>query len=266
MSTGRIITIALVVWIEMLRKKDIYVLLILLSALLFALLSVDIFGMTGVAGYVKDLGLLSAWIFAWILATTISARQLPDEEKRGTIYALLAKPVTRLELILGKWVGAWSVVCFATLCLYALITLVVQVKGGGFRPQALLQGYMLHTAALAVICAIALALSTRMTLDAAVTFCLVLTGTAFLLLPRVPDLLVRADLGSIQSTSLLALYAIFPHFELFDMRQRLVYETSVAQWNAVALVLYYGIHMTAVFLLAAWLGYTRKKFSRGETA
>ena len=263
---GRIITIATVVWIEMLRKKDIYVLLILLSALLLTLLSVDVFGMSGIAGYVKDLGLLSAWLFAWILATTISARQLPDEEKRGTIYSLLAKPVTRLELILGKWFGVWSVVCFATFCFYTLIALVVHVRGGSFRPQALLQGYILHTAALAIICSLALALSTRMNLDAAATFCFVLTGAAFLILPRVPDLIVRTDLGSIQSASLMALYAVLPHFELFDMRQRLVHETSVVEWSTIALVLYYGIHMTVVFLLAAWLGYAKKKFSRGETA
>jgi ABC-type transport system involved in multi-copper enzyme maturation permease subunit len=245
----------------MLRKKDVYVLLVLLAVVLMALLSVDVFGLGGIAGYVKDLGLLFTWLFGWILSVTISARELPTEEKQGTVYSLLAKPVARLELVLGKWLGAWSIACAATFCFYALIAGVVGLRGEHFAGGVLLQGYLLHAVALGMVAAISLALSTRMNADAAMTFAFALTGAAFVVVPRVPDLLVRVE--GMRATALLGLYAFLPHFELFDMRQRLVYENSAAPWGPVCLVLCYGLYMTVVFLLLAWLGYVRKKFSRG---
>ena len=258
----RTLTIASVVWREMLRKKDVYVLLILLTVLLFSLLSVDVFGLQNVAGYAKDLGLLFAWLFAWILAVTVAARELPEEEKRGTIYPLLAKPIDRLELILGKWLGSWSVVCAATFCFYAMLAAVAIARGSPFRRDALIEGYVLHAAALAIVSATALALSTRMNFDAAATFSLAITGSAFLVVPRIPHL-VTLEQG-MRSIALQVLYYVLPHFELFDMRQRLVHAEDPIGITVLGQILIYGALMTAALVTLAWLGYRRKRFMRGD--
>ena len=60
------------VWLELLRKKDIYVLLILLGALLVTLVSLNIFGLGGLVTYVKDVGFFMAWLFAWIVIAVIA--------------------------------------------------------------------------------------------------------------------------------------------------------------------------------------------------
>lgn len=258
----RILTIASVVWIETIRKKDAYVLLTLLAVLLFALLSVDVFGLGGVAGYVKQIGLLFAWAFAWILAVTVSARELPQEEKQGTIYPLLAKPLTRFELVVGKWLGAWTVVSLCTCCFYAVIVLVAYMRESPFRWDSLLQGYLLHCAALAIICAIAMALSTRMNFDAASTFAFAVTGAAFLILPRIPNLMTLE--AGLRGKALYVLYYALPHFELFDLRQRLVFDDGPAPWTVILQVLVYGAIMAAAFLLLAWIGYRNKRFARGR--
>lgn len=249
-------------WREMLRRKDIYVLLILLLCLLFSLLSLDIFGLKGVAVYVKDLGLSFAWLFAWILAVIISARQLPTEERNGTIFTLLAKPITRVELLAGKWLGAWSISTAATLCFYVLIVIVVLLRGDGFPPVVLLQAVLLHAAALSVICALALALSTRMNFDAAATFCFALTAAAMLLVPLIPELLLKLD--GVQASIMTGLWYIMPHLEVFDLRQRLVYDAIPVGWRIVGLSIAYGAVVTAAVLTLGWLGYRDKKFRRGE--
>ena len=284
MRTARIRTIAGVVWLEMLRRKDIYVLLMLMGVIVVSLFFINVFNISGVTAYVKDTGLLLVWVFAWILAVTVSARELPHEEGSGTIYSLLAKPITRLELILGKWLGAWTIVVAATFCFYCLLMGVVYLHGGAFRPILLVQGFLLHAAALAVICALGLALSTRMNYDAAATFCFAVTIGAFLILPKVPEFLMKSGFETtqvartagefdytmspgfegVQYYALIVLYSILPHFELFDMRQALVHQSEPASWQAVAVIVYYGLHMSVVFLLAAWIGYARKRFSRGE--
>lgn len=257
----RIMTITRVVWLEMVRRKDIYVLLILLLAFLITLMSLNIFGLSNLVGFVKEIGLLMVWIFGWILAVNISTRQLPREETRGTIFQLLAKPITRAEVVVGKWLGAWSISSAAVIVFYAVLVLVVCLRGGIFCWIALAQGLALHICMLGVISALGMMFSTRLTYDASASMTYVVSIAAFLVLPRVPDLTVNVE--GWQRTGLLVLYYIMPHFELFDMRLRLVHNWDPAHWETILLVLVYGFVVIGIFLLLAWLAYRGKQFSRG---
>jgi ABC-type transport system involved in multi-copper enzyme maturation permease subunit len=257
-----VMTIAGIVWLEMFRKKEFYVLLILLGVLLAALLSLDAFGLGKVAGYVKDIGLLLTWVLAWVLAVNLSTRQLPREEAQGTIFPLLAKPITRAELLAGKWLGAWTAVAFATLCFYLLLWGVIALRGSAFDRLTLAQAYALHAAALSVVVAGGLLLSTRLNHDAAATLTYVVTGLCFALLPR---LAVTGFAGADWRDDLLMiLYYLLPHLEVFDMRRRLVHDWGAAPPPMVLLVLLYAAVVTALLLLLAWLAYRHKRFSRGE--
>ena len=258
----RTAVIASVVWLEMIRKKDIYVLFILMGGLLAALVSLDIFGLGGVVRYVEDIGLLTAWIFAWGMTVNASCRELPHEETTRTIFPLLAKPVTRWKVICGKWLGVWTIMCFATLAFYALVLLVVSAKGGSIDPPTILQAYVLHCAALAVIASIGIAFSTRMNHDAAASLTYVLTGAAFLVVPRIPEFIIREK--GIRAAVLTIMYNLLPHFEVFDMRRRAVHDYGPIGPSPFATVLVYGAVLTSLFLLCAWMAYRRKTFSRRD--
>jgi len=259
----RILTIASIVWMEMLRKKDVYVLLILLGAMLAGVVSLDIFGLGGVVGYVKDTGLLMAWVFSWIMTIGACTRELPQEESRGTIFALLAKPVRRIDLLAGKWLGCWSVAVAATLAFYVLVAAIVLLKGAGFSYLVLFQTYFLHAAALSVVAAVGLALSTRMNHDAAAAITYVATGGAYLILPRVSEFM--AGISGPRGIAMMILYYLAPHFELFDMRRRFVHSYGPLHWGVFAAVLAYGLLLTVLLLLVSWLSYRRKRFVRGAT-
>jgi len=267
----RILIVARILWLELLRKKDVYVLLILLGALLVTLVSLDIFGLGGVVGYLKDVGLLMAWLFGWVLAINVSSRALPEEERRGTIFPLLAKPVTRFEIVIGKWLGSWSVVAGATLLFYLLVAGVVLLSlpadasaRVALNPAAFLQGFVLHAAALAILTAVGVAFSTRMNHDAAATTSYVLSAAAFLVVPRVPEFLVKEH--GFSASVLMGLYHLMPHFELFDMRKRIVHDFGPAPVTTFCLVLAYGALLTSILLLIAWIAYRQKRFSRGSLA
>lgn len=259
----RIATIMKIVWLELLRRKDAYVMLIMLAALLYALLSVNVFGLGTTPRYILDLGLLMAWLFALIMAVNVGCRQLPDEERKGTIYPLLAKPITRGELVLGKWMGSWSVVSCATAVFYILVALVVEIYGGSFEWRTLAQGWVVHAAGLAAVAALGTAFSTRLTYGAAASMSYVAVGSSLLLMPRIPEMLAIA--GGARAVSLLALYYLLPHFELFDMRLRIVHERGTIPLGSFAAVLSYAAVLTALLLFIAWLGYRRKRFERGAT-
>ena len=257
----RILILAWLVWLEMLRRKDVYVLLILLAAFLVTLMAFNLFGLGQAVSYLKEIGMLLAWVCSWILAVSVSTRQLPQEERQGTIFILLAKPVSRAEIILGKWLGTWVVVGAATLVFYALLAGMVVLRGGVFGGVVLAQAGLLHLGLLGVITALGIAFSTRFNADAAAVLTYVVTLSAWFILPRVPDLVLKAR--SAVQTGLMVIYYALPHLELFDLRRRLVYGWPPAPGGAVLLTLAYGLLMTAVFLALGWLAYRNKRFTRG---
>lgn len=256
-----VLVIARIVWLEVLRRKDAYVLFILLAAFLLTLLTLDIFGLGGLVVYVKEIGLLMAWLFSWLLAVAVSVRQLPQEEARGTIFPLLAKPITRWELIAGKWLGAWSVVSAATALFYLFLVGVVLGRGGSLEPPILWQALFLHFCLLGIVVALGVLFSTRLNADAAGTLTLVVLAATYLILPRVPALIVHEH--GLRALGLLALYYALPHLELFDLRRRLVYSWDPVLATVWLQVLLYGLILISILLLLAWLAYRRKKLTRG---
>jgi len=257
----RVLTLAKVVWLDVLRRKDFYVLLILLAILLIALVSMNVFGLGGVSAYVADIGLLLAWIFSWILAISIGCRLLPQEESRGTIFALLAKPVKRIELLVGKWLGAWAIVSVATFMFYLLIFGVTMLRGWTLPAWVALEALFLHSMVIAIIIAAAVMFSTRLNSDAAATLTGALTATSFLFVPRIPEFV--ATVGGLRGGLMLFLYNILPHFEIFDLRMRVLHNYGAISPVTFLMIAAYGLLVTSVFLALAWVAYRGKHFSRG---
>ncbi len=260
MAVSRIMILAAVVWADIFRRKDVYVLAVLLLSALVGVMSFRVFNLGGLVSHVKELGLLGAWLLAWILTVTASVRQMPQEEARGTVFSMLARPVTRFEFIFAKWLGVWSVVSVVTALSYALVWLIVALRGGSFGVVVLCQGLLLHIAFLAVVAAAGILFSTRLNADAAGTLTTFASLVSFALLPRVPDL-IAYSIGWRQ-TGLLVFYHAMPNLSFFDMRQRLVHGWAPAPSLAVAAALAYAALEVFIILFAAWLLYRRKSFSR----
>lgn len=260
----RVIAIAHVVWLDWIRRKDIYVFLALLTSLLLVLTSADLFGLRGAMRFVLDTGLLLAWLFGWFLALNAGSREFPLEESRGTVYLLLAKPISRAELVVGKWLGAWVSTVYAVLLFYVVTATVARLHGVRTAPVLLLQTFLLHAAGLAVLTALATWCATRFNRDAAASLAGVASAAAWLLVPRIPILVGQAS--GWRANALLTLYYALPHLELFDLRRRVVHEFPPVSSGTCLTVLAYGSTLTATLLLLAWVAYRRKHFTRDRLA
>src|SRR5882672_3646395 len=117
MNTIHAITV--VVLKEIVRRKDFYVLFVITALITLVMGSVNIFNDQSIAGYLKELALLLIWICSLVIAITTTARQLHAEKENRTIFPLLAKPVSRGQVILGKFVGCW-LACGLTLVVFYL--------------------------------------------------------------------------------------------------------------------------------------------------
>src|SRR5882724_6115376 len=113
-----ILAITEIVIKELYRRKDFYVLFILTAIITLALGSVNFFGEAKIGRYLKEICLLLIWIASLVIAVTTTARQIPAERENRTIFPLLAKPVTRSHLVLGKFFGCWLACGLALLVFY----------------------------------------------------------------------------------------------------------------------------------------------------
>src|SRR3954452_3017571 len=104
---------------ELYRRKDFYVLFVLTALITLLMGSVKFFNDDKIVRYLKDICLLLIWISALVIAIATTARQIPAERENRTIFPLLAKPVTRWQVVLGKFVGCW-LACGMALVLFYL--------------------------------------------------------------------------------------------------------------------------------------------------
>src|SRR3954454_13376686 len=153
---NNIFAIASVVLKEMYRRKDFYVLFVLTALLTLVMGSVNIFNDNKVVRYLKEICLLLIWVSSLVIAITTAARQIPAERESRTIFPLLAKPVTRNHLVLGKFLGCWyaSGLCLAVF--YVFFALISGAREHAWPVLNYFQCFTLHWFMLGVVTALSL--------------------------------------------------------------------------------------------------------------
>lgn len=256
-------TVARWVWMEGIRRKDAYVLLVLLGALLLFLSLYDPPVNASPVRYVLETGLLLTWLFSFVLTVTLAGRQLPADLSSGMVLAVLSKPLNRKGWLIGKWAGSWGMVSTATLIFYAAVAGIGLLQGGLESFEVWAQAMLLHVAALSVVTVFAIALSTRLTAGATVSIGLLVALACWTLLPVIGR--QAAETGGVGGSAFQVLYYSLPHLELLDLRRRVVHAWGPAPWRMVVAALVYAGAWTFLGLLLAWLGFRRRSLGRGDT-
>jgi ABC-type transport system involved in multi-copper enzyme maturation permease subunit len=218
---------------------------------------------------IKDLGLAATAVFGLFIAIFIGIGLVSKEVERRSIYALLAKPISRQQLVLGKYAGLVLTlavnVAVMTLALYAVLgymtwttpaPLQTSWDAPGIDPR-LLKAVFLIFVELMLVTALALFFSTFSTplLSAVLTLGLYIVGH------------FNADLRNFErvvesrSTAWLAraLYHFLPDLSAFDVKTQVVHGLYVPT-GYLALTAGYGVLYIALLLAAAILIFSRRDF------
>ena len=115
---NNIFAVAGVVIKELYRRKDFYVLFILTVLICLIMASVNIFNDAKIVRYLKEICLLLVWVSSLVIAISTTARQIPAERENRTLLPLLAKPLSRTQLMLGKFFGCWFACGLVLVCFY----------------------------------------------------------------------------------------------------------------------------------------------------
>jgi Cu-processing system permease protein len=254
---NNVLAIAGVVIKEMYRRKDFYVLFVLTALLTLVMGSVTFFSQENIVRYLKEICLFLIWVASLVIAITTTARQIPAEREQRTMFPLLAKPVTRNQVVVGKFLGCWFATGLSLLLFYTFFGVVAGMKENAWPVLNYVQAAVLHWFMLGIVCA--------MTMLGSVVFAAPSSNNTIMLVVSVGILLLGRHLNKVAlkmeepgQTLLYAVYFALPHLELFDVRDLIVHNWGTIRWEIWAAALAYAAVYSAIFLVLACLVFRRK--------
>jgi Cu-processing system permease protein len=254
---NKVFAVAGVVVKELYRRKDFYVLFILTVLITLLAGAVRFFEDDRIVRYLKEVCLLLIWISALVVAITTAARQIPFERESRTIFPLLAKPISRSQLVLGKFFGCWFASGLALLLFYLFFGVVSASREQSLPLANYTQALWMHWQMLGVVIAMTLLGSIALsTVAANVTIIFIATLGILFVGPFLNKVAARMTepSGSIAS----AVYYAIPHLEFFDLRNRIIHGWTRVDWIHIGAATLYAWVYVAFFLIVACIVFRRK--------
>jgi Cu-processing system permease protein len=255
-----ILAVAILVIKELYRRKDFYVLFVLTAVITLIMGAVTFFDDDRLVRYLKEICLLLIWIAALVIAVTTAARQLPAERENRTIFPLLAKPITRAHLLLGKFLGCWLATGIALLMFYLFFGVISGSREQVWPILSYGQALWLHWWMLGIVIAMVLLGSVLFSAPSSNATISLVIAFGILILGRHLNQ-VALQMTEPGGTLLYLLYYAIPHLELFDVRDLIIHNWEPISWFACAGASLYASVYAAFFLLGAWLIFRRQSLN-----
>ena len=217
----RIWHVAKTVLIEVVRRKEIYVVVLVACFLIGAVMALDFFNLEGLTKFYREFALKVMSAATAVTAVVLACRQLPREFESRTIYPLLARPISRTTFLLGKLLGVWMAAGF---CLGLFMTVFVAGMlhlGGLVHWPIFIQYLYLQMATMLIMTSLGFALSMLCNVDAAITLGVMLYAlgsTLASIMTYIYDL--ATPLGQ---WGLVVLTYLVPQLMLFDLSEKTVH-------------------------------------------
>jgi ABC-type transport system involved in multi-copper enzyme maturation permease subunit len=261
--------IALNVFRESVRDKVLYNLVLFAIILMAASYLIGQLTAGQDVKIIKDLGLSATSLFGLFIAVFIGIGLVSKEVERRSVYSLLAKPIHRYQMVVGKYAGLVLTLIVNVAIMAAAQYVVLAYMGWGVSPDvqrawdapaldpAILKAVVLILVELMVITAIALFFSTFSTpiLSAAFTFGFFVVGhfsTDLRNFEQVVDSPAAAKLAR-------GLYWILPNLAQFDVKTQVVHAQPVPL-GYMLVTSAYAVLYIAVLLVAAVVIFSRRDF------
>lgn len=242
---------------EMYRRKDFYVLFVLTAVLTLMMASVNFFHDAKIVRILKDVCLLLIWISALVIAVTTTARQIPAERENRTIFPLLAKPVSRGQVVAGKFAGCWFACGLALLVFYLFFVVISGTHENYWPLLQFFKAIWLQWVMLGLVVGLALLGSVVFAAPSSnATICFVVIAGILLLGRHLNQLAL--DQPEPLRTIVYVLYFLIPHLEWYDVRDFLVNDRPLPGIADCGLATLYGAVYAVLLLFATWLVFRRK--------
>ena len=241
---------------ETIRDKILYNLVLFAVLLIGASVLLGTLTIGEQARIVNDLGLAAINLVAVIIAVFVGIGLVTKEIERRTVYTILARPITRVQFVLGKYMGLGLIVVVNVTIMFGMFLGTIWLTGNAIH-VSLFQAVELILVETLLVMAIALFFSTfsSSTLSAIITLGLFVIGHL------TSDLKGIAEKSQSQFTeaALTALYYVCPNLEMLNIKGQAASGLLVeAGYQATATA--YGLLYAGLLLTGACLIFQRRDF------
>ncbi|MEL6458605.1 MAG: ABC transporter permease [Cyanobacteria bacterium J06621_15] len=206
-----------------------------------------------------DLGLAVMSSLSLIIAVFIGTGLISKEIEKRTILMLIAKPVSRNEFVIGKYLGLLTVLALLVTAMSIIYTLFLEVNNISYSAASIAINAIFLILQLSLISAIAIAFGvfTGSILATALTFAVYLMGNITQDLLKLAHISENPGLEKITQ----GLYIVLPDLSRLDLKNEAVYglsalpETTTLITNAG-----YSLFYSAMLLGIAAFIFSRKEF------
>jgi ABC-type transport system involved in multi-copper enzyme maturation permease subunit len=242
---------------ELYRRKDFYVLFVLTALITLLMGSVKFFNDDKIVRYLKDICLLLIWISALVIAIATTARQIPAERENRTIFPLLAKPVSRGQVITGKFLGCWLACGLALVVFYIFFGVVSGSREHHWPLLNYFQAMWLQWLMLGIVVALVLLGSVVFAAPSSNSTISFVVVTGILLLGGHLNQVALQQAEPVRSV-LYSLYFMIPHLEWYDVRDLIAFDQGLLAWLDCGLATLYAAAYVGFLLVMTWVVFRRK--------
>lgn len=241
---------------ETLRDKILFNLVIFAFALIAASVLLGTLTIGEQSRIVNDLGLAAINIVAVIVAIFVGTGLVTKEIERRTIYTILARPITRVQFIVGKYVGLGFIVITNVTMMFVMFLATVWLSGNVIH-GAFFQAVELIVIEALIIMGIALLFSTfsSTVLSATMTLGLYVIGHLTTDLRNIAE----KSQNPLTETAITALYYVCPNLEVLNIKGQAASGVPV-EVAFQALLTSYGLLYAGILLTGACMIFRRRDF------
>lgn len=259
MNLGRLGVIATNVFREVIRDRILYLLALFAIALaaLAALLPQVAAGTEN--KILLDVGLATMNLLGLVVAIFVGTGLINKEIEKRTIYALIAKPVSKAEFIVGKHFGLSLVVLVLMVAMLLIYLGVLTYSTTSYPLNSILLATLFQLLELLLVIAIAILFG----VFTSSLLAILLTTSVYLMGHASRDLVSLGILSknpSLQHATE-AIYLLLPDLERLNLKNQAVYGTTLLPPPIELLgSAAYGIFYTTVVLSIAILIFSKREF------
>lgn len=209
---------------QVIRDRILYGILVFAFLFLGSIVVVSSLSLGEDVFVMRNFGLLGIYIFGLVITVFLGASIVYEEVEKKTTYFILAKPVTRGDMIWGRFFGLLAGVGLTTLLMAGAYLLIVFLNGGGFDHTAIWAvGLQLFEMAVLVGMLILFSIFSN---PLSATIYMILILYIGHLLSLIHALALKS--GGVTKVIFLAVYYLAPNLEKFNIRNLIVHNVPVS--------------------------------------
>ncbi len=274
-SIMRVRLIAGNTFLEAVRQKFFNALLLISIALVASSAFFQQFDFgTGELKFIVDFGFGALFFFGSILSITATAQLFFNEIENRTALTMLAKPIYKLEFVVGKFLGASMLMLIFTAVIMLILAGILNwreselmmrlgdefIQGRLVRYNDLITFGLLQWIKFGILSAITLFIASFSN-----TNLYTIVVSFFMLIICQLQYIARDAYTSIENIFVQGLVRllsfVFPNFQLFNVGDRLVFDSGdILSQGAILMIALYGLVYTIAFILFAQINFKRREF------